>query len=39
MTSIDDLFKASGVGNNKRKLEPIRDPSKFVSMRSTSRRG
>ncbi|GAW13073.1 hypothetical protein ANO14919_024510 [Xylariales sp. No.14919] len=25
MTSIDDLFKASGVGN-KRKLEPLRDP-------------
>lgn len=27
MTSIDELFKASGVGN-KRKLEPLRDPNK-----------
>ncbi|KAI0802690.1 Catenin-beta-like protein [Xylaria sp. FL0064] len=28
MTSIDELFKASGVGN-KRKLEPLRDPNQI----------
>ncbi|KAI0427661.1 Catenin-beta-like protein [Xylaria sp. FL1042] len=28
MTSIDELFKASGVGN-KRKLEPLRDPNEI----------
>ncbi|KAI1118506.1 Catenin-beta-like protein [Nemania sp. NC0429] len=28
MSSIDELFKASGVGN-KRKLEPLRDPNEF----------
>ncbi|KAI0376912.1 DUF1716-domain-containing protein [Hypomontagnella monticulosa] len=36
MTSIDELFKASGVGN-KRKLEPLRDPNEiYKSARLTS---
>ncbi|KAI1098768.1 DUF1716-domain-containing protein [Jackrogersella minutella] len=36
MTSIDDLFKASGVGS-KRKLEPLRDPNQvYKSARLTS---
>ncbi|KAI1372589.1 DUF1716-domain-containing protein [Hypoxylon crocopeplum] len=36
MTSIDELFKASGVGN-KRKLEPLRDPNEiYKSVRLTS---
>ncbi|KAL7623552.1 hypothetical protein AAE478_007235 [Parahypoxylon ruwenzoriense] len=36
MTSIDDLFKASGVGS-KRKLEPLRDPNEiYKSARLTS---
>ncbi|KAH9885188.1 DUF1716-domain-containing protein [Xylariomycetidae sp. FL2044] len=35
MTSVDDLFKASGVGN-KRKLEPLRDPNEiYKSARLT----
>ncbi|KAK7747625.1 hypothetical protein SLS62_009036 [Diatrype stigma] len=35
MTSIDELFKASGVGN-KRKLEPLRDPNQvYKSARLT----
>ncbi|KAI2640199.1 Catenin-beta-like protein [Xylaria nigripes] len=31
MTSIDDLFKASGF-NNKRKLEPLRDPNEVFKV-------
>ncbi|KAI1360655.1 Catenin-beta-like protein [Xylaria arbuscula] len=35
MTSIDDLFKASGVGN-KRKLDPLRDPNEIYKSARTN---
>ncbi|ETS84151.1 hypothetical protein PFICI_02176 [Pestalotiopsis fici W106-1] len=33
MTSIDELFK--GASSNKRKLEPLRDPSEYLSLSET----
>ncbi|KAI1389304.1 DUF1716-domain-containing protein [Hypoxylon trugodes] len=38
MTSIDELFKASGVGN-KRKLEPLRDPNEIYKSARTNSNG
>ncbi|KAI1761946.1 DUF1716-domain-containing protein [Hypoxylon sp. FL1150] len=38
MTSIDELFKASGVGN-KRKLEPLKDPNEIYKSARLSTNG
>ncbi|XXH03283.1 hypothetical protein Hte_009681 [Hypoxylon texense] len=39
MTSIDELFKASGVGSSKRKLEPLRDPNEIYKSARLSSNG